>query len=67
MLKIKVPDMSCGGCASSVEKAVKRVDPNARVEVDLSSKVVTVETTAEDQQIADAVQAAGFKNERLAA
>ena len=35
MLKLKVDEMSCGHCASTVQKAVKSVDPVAQVSVDL--------------------------------
>ena len=36
MLKLSVPKMSCGHCASTIEKAVKSVDPGAKIAVDLS-------------------------------
>lgn len=67
MLTLKVPDMTCGHCAQTVEKAVKSIDPNAQVKVDLGQKTVTVETTAQDQKISEVVRSAGYKNEKLAA
>ena len=67
MLKLKIPDMTCGHCAQTVENAVKSVDPAAKVEVDLAKKIVTVETNAPEQRIADVVRAAGYENEQLAA
>jgi len=67
MLKLKVPDMTCGHCAQTVEKAVKSVDPAAQVEVDLARKIVTVETSAPEQRIAEVVRSAGYENEQLAA
>jgi copper chaperone CopZ len=67
MLKLKVPDMSCGHCVSKIEKAVKGVDPTARVEVDLGSSTVAVETKADETAIRDAVRSAGYDNERSAA
>ena len=63
MLKLKIPDMTCGHCAQTVEKAVKSVDPAAQVEVDLARKVVIIETTAPAQSIADVVRSAGYENE----
>ena len=48
MLKLKVPDMSCGHCASTVEKAVRTVDPAAQVTVDLGSSTVAVESNADE-------------------
>jgi copper chaperone len=67
MLKLKVPEMSCGHCASTIEKAVTRVDPGARVAVDLESSTVAVETVADENAICDVIRSAGYDNEKLAA
>lgn len=67
MLKLKVQDMSCGHCASTIEKAVKTVDPVARVTVDLGSSTVTVETRADETAIRDVIRSAGYDNQKLAA
>ena len=63
MLKLKVPEMSCGHCAQTIEKAVKGVDRQAEVRVDLAAKTVTVDTTAPEQKVLDAVRAAGYQNQ----
>ena len=67
MLKLKVPEMSCGHCVSTIEKAVKSVDPAARVVVDLASSTVAVETKADEAAIRDVIRSAGYDNERMAA
>jgi len=67
MLKLKVPEMTCGHCAAVIEKAVKSIDPAARVQVDLSEKTVTVQTDEQDEKISDVVRSAGYDNEKLAA
>ncbi len=67
MLKLKVPEMSCGHCASTIENAVKSVDPAARVVVDLKSSAVSVETKADDKAICAAITSAGYENEKLPA
>ena len=67
MLKLKVPDMTCGHCAQTVEKAVKSLDPEARVKVDLAQKTVSIETSAPEERIADVVRSAGYESEKLAA
>ena len=46
MLKWKVPDMSCGHCAATIEKAARSVDPAAEVDVDLTTNVATIATIA---------------------
>lgn len=67
MLTLKVPGMTCGHCVQTVEKAVKSIDPAAKVEVDLARKTVRVETTEQDQEISEAVRSAGYENQKLAA
>lgn len=41
MLKLKVPNASCGHCAAAIEKTAKDIDPAAEVKAELSSKVAT--------------------------
>lgn len=62
MQRYKIEDMSCGHCASTVEKAIKGVDPQATVTVDLASKEVAVETTADSGPIAAALKSAGYES-----
>jgi copper chaperone len=62
MLKLNVPDMTCGHCAGVIEKAVKSVDPAASVTVDLAGKLVTVMTAAAPADVSAAVDAAGYAN-----
>ena len=66
MLKLKVPQMTCGHCAATIEKAVKSVDPDAKVQIDLGSKTVTVDSTAEETRVKNAIEFAGYDNEKLA-
>ena len=42
MLTLRVDDMTCGHCASSISKAVHSVEPGATVEVDLAQHLVRV-------------------------
>lgn len=62
MLKLNVTAMTCGHCVGTVTKAVQSVDSNAAVNVDLPSKIVTIETTVDAVQISQAVEAAGYPN-----
>ena len=59
--------MSCGHCASTIEKAVKSVDPAAKVAVDLSSSTVSVDTNADENAIKEVIKTAGYDNEKLVA
>ena len=67
MLKLKVPDMTCGHCVATVEKAVRGIDASASVKTDLAQKLVTVETTAPAQSVSEAVRKAGYANEKITA
>ena len=60
MNQFNIPQMSCGHCVRAVTEAVQQVDPQARVEVDLASKKVSVESQAGRQQIIDALTEAGY-------
>ena len=60
MYQLTVEDMSCGHCVGRVTKSVQGVDAAARVSVDLPSKRVTVDSTAELARIVAAIDAAGY-------
>ena len=60
MTEFKVEGMSCSHCVSMVTKTVKALDPNAKVEVDLASKKVMVESTEDRQILAAALTEAGY-------
>lgn len=62
----RVTGMSCGGCAASVEKAIKAVLPDAAVTVNLEDKAVTVDGAEDDTKVAQAVEGAGFNYEGIA-
>ncbi len=51
MLTFEVKDMTCGHCAGTITKAVQAADREAKVSIDLSRHLVTIEpssTTAQD-------------------
>ncbi|ALH83072.1 MAG: heavy metal transporter [Sphingomonadales bacterium RIFCSPHIGHO2_01_FULL_65_20] len=60
MIDFKVEGMTCGGCVRGVTNALHRVDADAIVNVDLPSKRVSVNSTADVQQLKQAIEKAGF-------
>jgi copper chaperone len=60
MLSLNVPKMACEGCAETVEGAVKSVDQNAKVTIDLATKRVDIVSAADAAKIAAAIRAAGY-------
>lgn len=59
-MEFNVADMSCGGCASVISRAIAKLDATAKVEIDIAAKLVKVESPLEQGQIASAIQGAGF-------
>jgi copper chaperone len=60
MLRYQVDDMSCGHCVQAITEAVKGVDANAEVKVDLAAKSVEVTTHAASEAVAGAIRDAGY-------
>lgn len=60
MYELQVEGMSCGGCVRSVTKSVQTVDGNAKVEVDLASKTVRVDSQASLDEVRSAIADAGY-------
>ena len=60
MYQLQVEDMSCGHCVSAVTKAVQAVDGAARVEVDLATKTVRIDSASALAPLASAIAHAGF-------
>jgi len=61
MFRYSVPDMTCGHCAQTIEKAVKSVDPHAEIAVDLTIKEVTVRSEADEARVAESIRDAGYE------
>ncbi|MFB2531924.1 heavy-metal-associated domain-containing protein [Paracoccus sp. p3-h83] len=59
-MQFQIDNMTCGGCARSVTKAIQSVDPQAKVEIDLPQKRVTVESGASQSAVAAVLEDAGF-------
>ena len=60
MYQLQVEDMTCGHCVSAVTRAVQAVDAAAKVEVDLASKTVRIDSTTELAPLKAAIADAGF-------
>lgn len=60
MYQLIVEGMSCGHCIASVTKAVQALDTNARVDVELATQTVSVQTQAPLDAVRHAVDEAGF-------
>lgn len=59
-MQFHIENMVCGGCVRGVTKAVQSVDPQAEVQADPPTRKVEVNTRASREQIAAALEDAGF-------
>ena len=57
---LNIPDMSCGHCAKAIEKAVKSVDPDAKIAVDLGSKTASIGSAVSVDTFVTALEDAGY-------
>lgn len=62
-MQFQVPNMTCGGCARAITRAVQAVDPTAVVDADPATKRVIVQTRVEEAAIAAAMTDAGYAPE----
>jgi copper chaperone len=63
MIELKVPDMTCGHCVSTITKAVKELDASAKVEVSLPEHKVRVESRASREDLVRSIADAGYSPE----
>ena len=59
-MDLKIENMTCGGCAKSVAKAIQSVDPTARIDANPALRAVKVETTATPAALRQVLEEAGY-------
>ena len=67
MVRFKVANMSCGGCARAVTAALRGADSDAAISVDLGRREVTVASTVGAEGLASALRRAAFEGQALLA
>jgi copper chaperone len=61
MIAFEVNDMTCGHCVSTITKAVKGADKDAKVSIDLAKHRVEIEPAHSDaEELSDAIKEAGY-------
>ncbi|NMG41415.1 copper chaperone [Chelativorans sp. ZYF759] len=63
-MQFRIDNMTCGGCAKGVTKAIHSVDPQATVEIDLATKAVRVGSSADEAALLAKLDDAGYPPER---
>ena len=59
-MKLRIDNMTCGGCARSVTATIKELDQNAVVTIDVATKLVDVETQISQDEVIAALTEDGF-------
>jgi copper chaperone len=59
-MRFHIENMTCGGCARSVTKAVETVDAKAKVNADPVTKKLTIESAVPAEAFSRALDDAGY-------
>ena len=59
-MQFHLEDMTCGGCANSVTKALQTVDSKAVVSADPAKRQVVIDTSASEASLRAALEEAGY-------
>ena len=63
-MQLQIENMTCGGCARGVTKAIQAIDPNANVAADPDMRLVVVTTQVSEEDVINALDGAGFPARR---
>ena len=59
-MQFHVENMSCCSCVKHITQAIAAIDPNAKVDVNIADKKVTVDSVASAQDIEAALAEDGY-------
>jgi len=65
MTKLSIPEMSCGHCKASIEKAVASVDASAEVSIDLDNRTVSIKSGAAEAELISAIKEGGYESSAI--
>ena len=60
MIELTLPTMTCGHCVKSVTATVQKVDPAARLTIDLPTHKVQIESAQARDTFAKALEEEGY-------
>ncbi|MFS0517369.1 heavy-metal-associated domain-containing protein [Nostoc sp. UIC 10607] len=59
-LQLKVSNIACEGCAETITEFIHIMEAEAKVDVNVNAKTVTVESAASEESIKQVIVAAGY-------
>lgn len=60
MATFHIPNMSCGHCKATVEKAIKDLDPEAHINFDTEARRIALDSVIEAAKVQAALAEAGY-------
>jgi copper chaperone len=66
VITFRVPEMTCGHCASVIASAVAGVDRAARIKVNIPVRLVSITSTAAEGELMEAIREAGYAPQKIA-
>ena len=60
MIRFHIPNMTCGGCARSVTKALLSIDPQARIETDPPAREARMDSALDKSAFLAVLSEAGY-------
>lgn len=60
MIELKLPDMTCGHCVRTVTETVRRVDADAKLDIDLPAQRVRIESAQPAERFGAALAEQGY-------
>jgi len=60
VIELTLPTMTCGHCVRTVTQTVKGIDAAAKVEIDLPTHRVQIQSSHDRQEFATALSAEGY-------
>ncbi|HET9238053.1 MAG TPA: cation transporter [Oligoflexus sp.] len=60
MYEFKVEGMTCNHCVQAITKSLTKLDSRAKVQVDLASKLVKVDSVEDPKTLAAEIEEAGY-------
>jgi copper chaperone len=65
-IELTLPDMTCGHCVKTVTQTAQRLDPAARVQTDLATHRVVIDSSVAQETLEAALAAQGYPAARCA-
>ncbi len=67
MHRLRIANMTCGGCAKSVTASLRQADPRAKIDIKMDTREAAMTSTADTARLKQALREGGWRAERIPA